>query len=486
MIAPRVQHVPAYERSLALEAVELAASAGLVLDDWQQAGLAGGLGIRPDGRWAAREVGVAAPRQNGKGGIIEARALAGLYLVPSDRLQIYSAHLFKTASEALLRLEGMIQNTPELHAQVRPRGGYKHSHGEEGIYLKNGKRILFMTRTSGGGRGLSSDNLFLDEAMFLPEMTMGALIPTLSARVNPQRWYFGSAVDQTIHQHGVVFARIRERGIAGKDPDLAYFEWSLDVDTPDRVTVEMALNRELWRLTNPALGVRIDVETVENEQRSMDRRTFAVERLNCGDWPPTSDLDDSHVVDLDVWDSLTDPGSVMKDPVCFGFDVTPKLTSGAIAAAGFRPDGKPHVEVVEHRPGVSWIPARLAELKAKHRPSGVAYGKDGPSDALAPDLERVGLDAHGLTVTENVQACNRLVDEIEQRQLRHLGAGSAHGVALRDALAGAVQKPAGDGRWLWSRAKSRTDISPLVATTVALYELSLHSRARPKPMVVFA
>ena len=38
---------------------------------------------RADGNWSAFEVGVNVPRQNGKGGIIEARELAGLFLLGS-------------------------------------------------------------------------------------------------------------------------------------------------------------------------------------------------------------------------------------------------------------------------------------------------------------------------------------------------------------------------------------------------------------------
>jgi hypothetical protein len=37
------------------------------------------LGVREDGKWAAFEVGLDVSRQNGKGGILEARELAGLF-----------------------------------------------------------------------------------------------------------------------------------------------------------------------------------------------------------------------------------------------------------------------------------------------------------------------------------------------------------------------------------------------------------------------
>jgi hypothetical protein len=48
--------------------------------------------------------------------------------------------------------------------------------------------------------------VIFDEAMFLPEVSMGSILPVISAQPDPQVWYMGSAVDQTIHEDGVSFA----------------------------------------------------------------------------------------------------------------------------------------------------------------------------------------------------------------------------------------------------------------------------------------
>ncbi len=226
---PRVCSVPPYVSSAGQEAVELAALAGLELDEWQAFVLERALGERSDGKWAAFEVGVVVSRQNGKGGILEARELAGLYLL-GERLLIHSAHQFDTSLEAFRRLLFLIENSPDLERRVRR---VSRSHGEEGIELKGGQRIRFRTRTKGGGRGFSGDCLILDEAMILPEAAHGALLPTLAARPNSQVWYTGSAVDRFVHEHGVVLARVRQRGLAGDDPSLAYFEWSLSAAEPE-------------------------------------------------------------------------------------------------------------------------------------------------------------------------------------------------------------------------------------------------------------
>jgi hypothetical protein len=147
-----------------------------VIDPWQRAVLEGSLGVVPGGGWAAFEVGLVVGRQNGKGAVLEARELAGLFLF-GERLIIHSAHQFDTSMEAFLRMEQLLEEGG-LVGELKPRGGVSRSHGSEGFLLKSGQRLRYRTRTKGGGRGFSADCLILDEAMFLPESSHGALLPT--------------------------------------------------------------------------------------------------------------------------------------------------------------------------------------------------------------------------------------------------------------------------------------------------------------------
>lgn len=91
---PRVTCWPQHVTSAGHEAVDLAASAGLILDPWQAFVLEHALGERGDGQWAAFEVGLVVPRQNGKGSVLEARELAGLFLF-GEELILHSAHEFQ-------------------------------------------------------------------------------------------------------------------------------------------------------------------------------------------------------------------------------------------------------------------------------------------------------------------------------------------------------------------------------------------------------
>jgi len=450
--------VPEYAYSRGGEAVELAARGGLVLDEHQTDVIEALLGYREDDRFACREGAVVEPRQNGKGGILEARELYGVEVL-EEELLIHSAHEYATALEAFYRMTVLVE---EAGLRVRK---VRNAHGEQGIDFMNGSRLRYRTRTRGGGRGFSCDFLALDEAMFLPEFAFGALTPTQSARGNPQIVYTGSAVDQEVHEHGVVLARVRERGLAGTDPALAYFEWSLDYGHPDEVPAEVAEDESAWAAANPAFGVRIRSESVAFEQRAMSERTFAVERLGVGDWPATDGGGGSDIT-AEEWAALADPESRLLDPVCLAFDVTPARASSSISAAGLRSDGQFHVELVERKPGTDWVVDRVVELCAAHSPVAVLCESRSPAASLVHKLEAAGVAVRVVDSAEHAKACGLIVDVVKQARLRHLGQPE-----LTSAVKGAAKRALGDA-WAWARRVSRVDIAPLVSVTLALWGAS--------------
>lgn len=160
---PRVESVPAHEWSAAEDAAALMELVGKPLDDWQRHVLDGAMGERLDGRWTAFEVGLIVPRQNGKNVIIEARELAGLFIL-EDRVIIHSAHQFKTARKSFRDMERMIRYTPSLFSQVlgyRGQGptdeirGIRQNGSELSIELQNGCKLEYQARSTGGGRGFT-------------------------------------------------------------------------------------------------------------------------------------------------------------------------------------------------------------------------------------------------------------------------------------------------------------------------------------------
>jgi hypothetical protein len=436
---------------------------GIELDPWQLEVLRVSLMRSLDGvQWAAFAVSVCAPRQNGKNGITEIRELIGAALL-GEKLVVHTAHLADTSKEAFRRLEDLIDDNEWLKEQV------KHiwrTNGHEQIEFKNGCRIRFRTRTRGGGRGLSGSPVIFDEAMFLPEVSMGSILPVISAQPDPQVWYMGSAVDQTIHEDGVSFARVRARALAGDDPRLAYWEWSMDAETPDMVDDSMLDDLMELARANPALGRRITSDYIRAERRELDRRTFAVER--CGVWdPPPLDGSGHQVIPIQLWDSLSDDpksaGARLQDPVVLTFDTTPDRSRSAITAAGGREDGYTQLEVVDHRPGMAWVPERLAELVERHDVVRVMCCGSSPAESLVKDCWDLGVEVDVIETSDHAIACGKFAALVDERELRHLG-----GEDLRSAIKGAGKRPLGDA-WLWSRKNSTVNIAPLVAGTLSVW-----------------
>lgn len=448
---PRFRSVPDSAGSTGDEAVELAQLAGLSLDHWQADVLRGALGEKPDGTWAAPFVGLVVPRQNGKGAILEARELAGLFLL-REKLIIHSAHQFDTSLEAFRRLLFLIENTPELDSRVKR---VSRSHGEEGIELMDGSRIRFRTRTSGGGRGFSAPCVILDEAMILPEATHAALLPLLSAQANPQVWYTGSAVDQASMEHGIVLARVRERGLRA-DGGVCYFEWSVPEERikENPATIE---DPETWSLANPGQGIRISPDTIDNERLTLSPRAFLVERLGVGDWPRT-DGETGRIIPFALWRSCASDETSSADPI-FAIDASPDHAWASIAAA--TPGEVPTIEIVEHHKGVAWVVESAKRLAGK---APFIIDPRGPAASLIPDLEDVGVELIEVSTQDYVRACAQFVDAVTERTVRY----PPPQPELDEAVGGATTRSLGEA-WAWSRKSAAVDISPLVAATLALW-----------------
>jgi hypothetical protein len=472
---PRILWEPPFDPSdLGAEAVGLAADVGLVLDPWEADFLAGSLRERA-GKWAAFEVAGMVSRQNGKGAILEAREIAGLFLL-DEQLILHSAHEYKTAAEGFRRLLGLVENCDMLRRRVRQ---VRTSHGEEGLELLNGARLRFIARSTGSGRGFTGDCVILDEAQNLPDAAVDALMPTMSARPNPQLWYTFTAPDKDLAPCGHI-ARVRRRGIKGGDRGLYYAEWSIN---PHVVECSLACTEHddpasprSWARANPGLNIRISETHVGREMASMSAQGFARERLGVGNWPVEAGAG-WQVIAEEQWTAREDRLSQVLDPVAVAMDATPFREWGSIAVAGRRADGNLHVEVVEHRPRTSWMVPWLLDRIERLKPCAVVI--DGASEAgsLIAPLEAASVEVVKPTFREMAQACGQLVEAVtDSGTLRHLGQ-----VELAVALAGAQKRPLGDS-WAWSRRDSSVDISPLVASTLALWGHATRAHIKPETL----
>lgn len=329
-----------------------------------------------------------------------------------------------------------------------------------------------MARSTGSGRGFTADLVILDEAYNLPAEAMAALLPTLSARPDPQIWYTSSA--------GMVesdwLRKIRRRGMEGASKRLAYFEWSAQTEAKN---FEQALeDREEWARANPALGIRIREEFIESELDAMAGEEFARERL--GIW---YDEEADVVIRAKDWKAIADTGSriAQESELVLGVDVSLNRSHAAISIAGLREgdeDGRIHVELVDYREGTLWVVPRLIELIDDLAPRAVLMDPTGPAGGLLGQLAEEGVEAKKskkgddllrlLTSRESGQACGAFYDLVVNDKMRHFDQKP-----VNDAVAGAKQRPMSDA-WVWNRKESRYDVAPLVSMTLASHGFVLY------------
>ena len=447
---PRVDTHPEFVSSAGAEVADLAEAAGLVLDPWQRHALDVIFGEDEQGNWASFEAGVLVARQNGKGAILEAIGLASLFLFP-DRLILHSAHEFKTSQEAFLRIKTLVESTDMLRRRVK---AIRNANGEEGIHLLDGSRLRFVARSKSSGRGFTADRVILDEAQELPVATMDALIPTLSSRPNPQIIYTGTV--PTVLNDSAVWTGVRDRGRKGSD-SLAWLEWSPGEKWED------ADDREAWYAANPALGFRLTESYIEKERAALTDDSFRRERLCIWD-----DSVQGVVIKPEDWAECLDPSSREDEDIAIGIDVAADRSASSIAVAGLRADGNVHVEVVENRGRSGWVPARVAQLVNEWNPVAVMVDSIGTSGELIPKIQQHGIEVLIGNTRDATQACGDFLTAIESNTLRHIGQ-----LELDEAVAAARSRPVGtEGAWAWNR-KDQTDITPLVACTLAKRALEL-------------
>lgn len=444
------------------EVIELAATAGLILDEWQQYVLTHGLGQRAGGDWTAKKVSCWVPRQNGKGAIIEALELAWLFLF-DEELVVHSAHEHKTSKKAYMRMEKLIRRTPSMLRRVKT---FRQTNGENMIVLRDGRQLEYHTRSNTAVRGFSAPKLVLDEAQELTEDQMAAIQPTVSAMRNWQMWFFG-----TPPRNADAWAYGLRADGQSRQPRLAHFDWGADLDLAKAEDRAKTADPDLWYDTNPALGIRIELETVQDEYRPSGLGSkFGQERL--GIWLPPALTND--IIDFAQWLKLHDEASHREGDISLGVDISVLRDWSAITVWGSRADGLGHGQLVDYRPGTEWLVPRLAELRTALDPLAVGMGR-GTHESIKADLATAGLtlpkdpdrprrgDLLVMNAVDNSAACGQIIDAVRQATFRVVPAQP-----LDEAVAGAKTRATND-TIAWARRDSDAEISPIASLTAARF-----------------
>lgn len=411
-----------------------------------------------DRKWYSSQVGIVASRQNLKTAAMEMAVVGACWLLEA-RLILWTANLYQpAAAETFLHFKELIEANPHLSRKVKR---VLEASGSQGIELMNGARIKFLARSQHSGRALSGDVVVLDEAYALTTAQAGALLPTRSARPNSQVWYGSSAG----HIDSSQLRLIRDRGRAGA-PRLTYAEWCATQECADVACQHdvgfpgCALDsEEAWFQANPALGVRIDVDTLRDERIGLDPGEFARERLGWWDEPKGG-----NVIAMSKWAPLgVRPGSIV-GPVCLWVDVTLDRSQSGIGLCGDA-DGVPQVELAETGPGTNWVAEAVDRMLSEHRVLALGVRGAGPVLSLLPELKAIaedrGVEFLKASSGDFAGMCGGFFDAVQVGQLRHFGDPRTD-----SALAAAKRHKVVDA-WAWEREKVDVDAMPLVCVTGA-------------------
>jgi len=447
---------------------------GFDLIPWQRWLLIHALELRPDGRFRFRTVLVLVARQNGKTTIVEVKNLWKMFVLRVP-LVIGTAQNLDVSEESWDKAVEIVESIPELAAEVPREGGVVRVNGKKSLKLVHGSRWKVAAASRRGGRGLSGDDVNLDELREHQTWdSWAAVTKTTMARRKAQIWAFSNAGDD----RSVVLNDLVEKGRAtatdpGEDASLGHFEWS----APDNCPID---DPAMWRLANPSLGYPqgISVEALRAALETDPEPIFRTECL-CQRVP---DLLPSKIP-VTAWVKLADPASQLSGGLVLSWEVSWDRGHAAIGVAGYRADGRAHIELIDYRPGTDWLPGRFGELVGRHPVTATVFNPSGPGASLLTEVtERLPpkLEPHALTAREMANACGYLYDQTIAGQLRHLGDDR-----LLEALRKSATRPLVDA-WAWDLKHSVGEISGLSAVTSALYGLHVYGQPpapAPPPMV---
>lgn len=437
---------------------------GLGFDQWQDGAGRAILAKRADGKYAATVGGVAMsiPRQVGKTYLLGAIAFALCLLFPGLTV-LWTAHRLKTAKETFRSMQGMARRRKIApHVEQMFTGS-----GEEAIVFRNGSRIMFGARETGFGRGFAKVDLeVFDEAQILTERALDDMLPAMNAAPNALALFTGTPPRPI--DPGEVFGRMRLEAIgAGSgNGDTLYIEFSADQDaSPDDLEQQMR--------ANPSFPHRTPLEAIQRMRKLLSEDSFLREGM--GIW----DADSQHrVISEKEWSDRSDPASMAVDRLSISIDVPPDRSVSSVGFAGQRPDGRWHVELDEERRGVDWvIPWVVARAKANRLHAVVVDEMSGLVEKRRDRHYLIGTDVLvTLAAAEGRDmaiACAKFYDGIIDGSVHHTDQPQ-----VNVALSVARKRPLAGG-WAWNRKDIASDITPIVAVTLALWGAQNDNVNRP-------
>lgn len=443
----------------------------LSLYPWQKWLLIHALELREDGAYRFRTVLLLVARQNGKSTLMLVLALWRMY-ADGAPLVIGTAQNLDISEELWTAACEMAESIPELAEMIEH---VDKTNGKKALRLKSGERYKVAAASRRGGRGLSGDLVLLDELREHQSWdAWSAVTKTTMARMLAQVWAASNAGDRSsvVLKHLRLLAHLgvgdpdglngSDASADGADDSLGIFEWSAAAERD-------VWDREGWAEANPSLGHGGLTERAIAAAAGTDpEKVFRTEVL-C-QW--VGDLREG-VFPAGVWESNALDGEAFADlrvtvSPAVAVDVRTGLNqSAAIVVAGGTDDGFDLIDVARYESGrelsVDDVVAETVGILERLNVSSVAMDKYGDNAHVILAFEAAGVEVRRLDTADMRAATGALTDALINGRLKHKGQEP-----LTVAVLGAEKRASGEG-FLFSQARSSTDITALRAANVAYW-----------------
>lgn len=367
---------------------------------------------------------------------------------------------------------------PELQKLTYPP---RTVNGDVDIRTKGGG--MYMPRTFEGARGHSAARLLLDELRQQYDYEgWSAIEKSANAMYDSLLVAFSNAGTS----RSVVLRDVLDIATEDvDDPDAEWFlaEWSADPKAS-------LYDPMAFAQANPSAG-HLPGMTIAGLMRTAAKaKNKRVERIEVlGQWVtslvvPFLDTEEWHAsadpLLLDEDGGVESPGSTIAagSRMVMGIDVhrEKRNTRTSIGVAGYRDDGRVHLEVIAQRTGTTWVVNHAKAIRAKTGITQVALQTRGADSAdLVQPLKDAGFDVVDISATTLLLAAGRIRDRVREDKIRHRGQGPLD-LAVDNATTRNLS-----GMPVWDRDASPVDIAPVVAVTYALVGLESFAPAPKKP-----